>query len=133
MTTQESIANTDEARRTAVRERKSTADGRFVYAVRTTGVYCRPSCPSRRAKRENVVFYEENREAVAAGFRACKRCRPDEISTSQKNAAAVAAACERLETAEVESALDDLARDAGLSRFHFHRLFKEIVGMTPKQ
>jgi AraC family transcriptional regulator of adaptative response/methylated-DNA-[protein]-cysteine methyltransferase len=126
-------AGTDEARWLAVSERNSAVDGAFVYAVRTTGVYCRPSCPSRRAKRANVAFYEANHDAEAAGFRPCKRCRPNEISAAGLNAIAVATACERLESAEVEPSLDDLAKAAGFSKFYFQRVFKEIVGMTPKQ
>ncbi len=125
--------DTDEARWRAACERDAAVDGTFVFAVKTTGVYCRPSCPSKRATRENVCFFELNREAEAAGFRPCKRCRPNEISTAQSHALAVEAACRRLETGEFEPSLDELARDAGLSRFHFHRVFKQIVGMTPKQ
>ena len=123
----------DQSRWRAVSERSAEADGTFVFAVTTTGVYCRPSCPAKRAKHEHVRFFDLNREAEAAGFRPCKRCRPNEISTAQGHALAVEAACRRLETAEVEPSLDALAREAGLSRFHFHRLFKEIVGATPKQ
>jgi AraC family transcriptional regulator of adaptative response/methylated-DNA-[protein]-cysteine methyltransferase len=95
--------------------------------------FCRPSCPSRRAKRENVAFFESNSEAESAGYRACLRCRPNEMSTATRNALAVEVACRRLETAEVEPSLEDLASEAGMSKFHFHRIFKQIVGMTPKQ
>ncbi len=123
---------TDEARWQAVQARDAEADGLFVYGVLTTGVYCRPSCASRGAKRENVRFYRLHAEAEAAGLRPCKRCRPNEISTVQRNAQLVEAACRLLETAEAEPGLDALAAGAGLSRFHFHRIFKEVTGVTPK-
>ena len=133
MTGQMLKTDTDQGRWEAVVERNAEADGEFVFAVKTTGVYCRPSCPSRRAKRENVSFFDANRAAEAAGYRPCKRCRPNEASVAQRNALAIEAACRRLETVEIEPSLDDLVNEAGLSRYHFHRVFKEIVGMTPKQ
>lgn len=123
----------DRMRWKAVCKRNAAFDDSFVFAVRTTGVYCRPSCPSRRAKRENVIFFAANRMAEAAGFRPCKRCRPGETSTAQRNVDIVETACRRLETAEIEPSLNDLATEAGFSRFYFHPVFREIVGMTPKQ
>ena len=99
---------TDEARWMAVLRRDPQADGHFLYSVRTTGVYCRPSCASRRARRENVRFHRTPSEAEAAGFRPCRRCRP-------------AARC-----------WTRLAPAAGMSRFHFHRVFKAVAGVTPK-
>ena len=123
---------TDEARWQAVERRDRAADGEFYYSVLTTGVYCRPSCASRLARRENVAFHATCAAAEAAGFRPCKRCRPNETAAADRHAAAVARACRLIEEAEEAPSLDALARTAGLSRFHFHRLFKAITGVTPK-
>jgi methylphosphotriester-DNA--protein-cysteine methyltransferase len=123
---------TDESRWQAVQSREAAADGRFVYAVATTGVYCRPTCSSRPARRENVSFYRAPADAEAAGFRACKRCRPDGRPPTEMRMEAVARACRLIEEAEEPPSLEDLARTAGVSRFHFHRVFKEIVGVTPR-
>jgi AraC family transcriptional regulator of adaptative response/methylated-DNA-[protein]-cysteine methyltransferase len=112
--------------------RNKEADGTFVYSVRTTGVYCRPSCASRLARPENVRFHGTCAEAEQAGFRPCKRCRPDRAQPQEDGIAAVAAACRSLQTDGEVPSLEKLARDAGLSTFHFHRLFKKIVGLTPK-
>lgn len=101
----------------------------FVYAVATTGVYCRPDCPSRRAKRENVRFFDTNGDAEAAGFRACLRCRPTE---ADRAAELVARACRTIEAAEETPTLATLAEEAGLSPFHFHRVFKARTGLTPR-
>lgn len=116
----------------AVCARDGEQDGSFVFAVVTTGVYCRPSCPARRPLRRNVRFFALGREAESAGFRPCKRCRPNEISKAQRDAAAVAEACRALEAAETPPALADLAHGAGLSPYHFHRIFKAHTGLTPK-
>jgi AraC family transcriptional regulator of adaptative response/methylated-DNA-[protein]-cysteine methyltransferase len=123
---------TDEARSEAVTSREASADGAFVYAVATNGVYCRPSCAARPARRHNVSFYRKAADAEAAGFRACKRCRPDGRSPAEMRAEAVACACRLIDEAEEAPSLDDLAAAAGVSRFYFHRMFKEIVGVTPK-
>lgn len=125
-------ASTDDHRWEAVRRRDVLADGQFFYSVRTTGVYCRPSCASRIARRENVAFHETREAAERAGFRPCKRCRPDQPSLNQQYARRIAAACRRIETANVAPSLAALAAGAGLSRFHFHRVFKAITGVTPK-
>lgn len=115
----------------AVKARDATSDGMFVYAVATTGVYCRPSCGARRAKRENVSFYASWREAESAGFRACKRCKPN---GSGKNAMVeiVREACRFIETAERAPSLAELAARCGLSPSHFHRVFQAQTGVTPK-
>lgn len=116
----------------AVMERDRHADGRFVYSVRTTGVYCRPSCGARLARPENVRFHATPAEAVQAGFRPCKRCRPDQWPETDRHTELVTAACRALENAEVIPTLKDLAQQAGLSPFHFHRLFKGVTGVTPR-
>lgn len=116
----------------AVVARDRAFDGLFVFSVATTGVYCRPSCPARRAKRENVAFHETWQAAEAAGFRACRRCRPREASQHETDTARVAAACRRIEEAEEVPSLTELAAEAALSPFHFHRVFKAITGVTPK-
>jgi AraC family transcriptional regulator of adaptative response/methylated-DNA-[protein]-cysteine methyltransferase len=123
---------TDETRWQAVMAKDKSADGRFFFSVRTTGVYCRPSCPARLARRENVAFHETCDAAEAAGFRACKRCRPRQASQSERDAALVARACEMIESAEQAPRLADLAAVLGLSPFHFHRVFKAVTGITPK-
>lgn len=117
---------------TAVEARDARFDGTFYYAVSTTGVYCRPSCASRRAKRENVSFHATIEAAEAAGFRPCKRCKPNEASQHARYAAKVAEACRRIEQADEPPTLDDLARAAGFSAFHFQRIFKAVTGVTPK-
>jgi AraC family transcriptional regulator of adaptative response/methylated-DNA-[protein]-cysteine methyltransferase len=124
--------STEEQRWTAVMRRDAGAEGTFYYAVRTTGVYCRPTCPSRRAHRENVSFYSSCAAAEQAGFRPCRRCRPDETAPAAQRTAAIAAACRSLENAIETPSLETLARAAGMSRFHFHRLFKAVTGLTPK-
>jgi AraC family transcriptional regulator, regulatory protein of adaptative response / methylated-DNA-[protein]-cysteine methyltransferase len=122
----------DAERWQAVVARDAAADRRFFYSVRTTGVYCRPSCAARLPRRENVRFHESCAAAEAAGFRPCKRCRPNEASHAERQAAAVAKACRLIEEAEETPALDALARASGLSRYHFHRVFKATTGLTPK-
>ncbi len=122
----------DAERWAAVLRRDPQADGKFIYSVRTTGVYCRPSCPSRHALRENVSFHESSAAAEQAGFRPCKRCRPNEAGLDVKHAAAVAKACRLIETADELPDLASLAHAAGMSPFHFHRVFKKATGVTPK-
>lgn len=128
-----SIPTAHDPRWQSVLARDASADGRFVYAVRSTGVYCRPSCPSRGAKPENVTFYAAPVDAEAAGFRACLRCHPKGQSPAQANAAIVAEACRLIEAAEAPPRLDDLARRVGMSAHHFHRQFKAITGLTPRE
>jgi len=124
--------NTDEGRWSAVTVRDGSQDGAFYYAVRTTGVYCRPSCGARLPRRENVSFYESTGAARAAGFRPCKRCRPDEPPRAAREAAWVAQACRMIEGAEEAPTLEHLAARIGLSPHHFHRIFKSVTGVTPK-
>ncbi|MBO0752286.1 MAG: bifunctional DNA-binding transcriptional regulator/O6-methylguanine-DNA methyltransferase Ada [Bradyrhizobiaceae bacterium] len=116
----------------AVLSRNAAADGSFVYAVKTTGVYCRPSCPSRAPKRGNVTFYDTAADAEAAGYRACRRCKPDGRSLAEATADAVAKACRLIENAQAMPKLEELAASAGLSPFHFHRQFKAVTGLTPR-
>jgi AraC family transcriptional regulator, regulatory protein of adaptative response / methylated-DNA-[protein]-cysteine methyltransferase len=122
----------DDTRWNAVQRRDPAADGAFVYSVASTGVYCRPSCPSRPKRRERVAFHADAAAAERAGFRACRRCAPNGPSLSERRAAAVAAACRLIDAAEETPDLDTLAAAAGMSRFHFHRVFKDATGLTPK-
>lgn len=113
-----------------VQARDKAADETFVLAVKTTGVFCRPSCSARQPRPENVLFFATPAEAVAAGFRAYKRCRPTEAAPS--HAEAVARACNNIETAEEMPTLEALAGQAGLSAHHFHRVFRAATGVTPR-
>lgn len=122
----------DELRWEALLRRDKHADGVFYYSVKTTGVYCRPSCASRPALRKNVRFHASCEEAEQAGFRACKRCRPNSPGLAEQHAATVARACRLIEAGDEIPNLDALAEAAGMSRFHFHRVFKNITGVTPK-
>jgi AraC family transcriptional regulator, regulatory protein of adaptative response / methylated-DNA-[protein]-cysteine methyltransferase len=116
----------------AVRAHDATQDGQFFYSVKTTGVYCRPGCASRQPLRKNVTFYATTVEAEAAGFRACKRCRPNEGSQADRHIAAVERACALIRERDTLPNLDELASAAGISRYHFHRVFKQITGATPR-
>ena len=122
----------DAMRWNAVVARDKACDGRFYYSVASTGIYCRPSCASRLAKRSNVAFYETCAQAEAAGFRPCKRCKPDQPISERQYAEKIAHACRLIETAEAAPKLESLATAVNLSPFHFHRIFKSIVGVTPK-
>jgi len=123
----------DEEKWQAIEHRLSQADGTFVYAVKTTGIYCRPSCPSRIPKRENVVFFSDHTEAENAGFRPCKRCEPNSASARDNDIRKVRQACEVMKQSGNFPVLDDLAKAVGLSRSHFHKIFREALGVTPKQ
>ena len=112
--------------------RSAAADGRFFYSVRTTGVYCRPSCAARQARPENVRFHRTREDAEAAGFRPCKRCKPDQPSLLEQHAAKVTAACRLMDASPEAPALEALAALAGMSPFHFHRVFKATTGLTPR-
>jgi AraC family transcriptional regulator, regulatory protein of adaptative response / methylated-DNA-[protein]-cysteine methyltransferase len=112
----------------ALRDR--TFDGQFYYAVKTTGVYCRPSCAARKAKPENVSSYASCEDAERAGFRPCKRCKPNEPSLAARHAAKVAEICRGIETAIQIPSLNEMASRAGMSAYHFHRLFKAVTTVT---
>lgn len=116
----------------AVVARDAKADGTFFYSVATTGVYCRPSCAARLARPENVQFHATRDQAERAGFRPCKRCRPDQPPLAATHAAKIAAVCRLIETADTVPGLARLADLAGLSTYHFHRVFKATTGLTPK-
>jgi len=123
--------HTDEDRWQAVLNRDASADGQFVFAVQTTGIFCRPSCRARHALRQNVCFYPDTNAAEAAGFRPCKRCQPDALAPEQQKIDKVAYACRLLEQ-EAPVTLDALALAVAVSPYHFHRMFKSVTGMTPK-
>ena len=122
----------DDPRWARVVARDKTADGQFWYSVSTTGVYCRPSCPSRTANPGNVVLHPTLASAKATGFRPCRRCNPDGPSSEVENAALVAQACRMIEQSVDAPSLDELADTIGLSPSHFHRVFKAATGLTPK-
>jgi AraC family transcriptional regulator of adaptative response/methylated-DNA-[protein]-cysteine methyltransferase len=123
--------DTDAARWQAIVQRDRAADGVFVYSVRTTGVYCRPCCGARLPRRENVRFHAAPAEAERAGFRPCRRCKPNEAVEGREREA-VTRACRLIETASEVPSLGNLAAAVGMSPHSFHRLFKRITGVTPK-
>ncbi len=131
------IRTVDDPRWAAVSARSRAADGTFYYAVRTTGVYCRPSCGARLARPENVTFHDTREDAEAAGFRPCKRCRPDEAPLSEQRRSKVIEACriieQALETGDPIPQLGELSERVGVSRYYFHRLFREQTGLTPRE
>lgn len=122
---------TPESRWAAVLDRNPSAEGHFFYAVTTTGIFCRPTCSSRRPRPENVRFFADTAAAQAAGFRPCQRCQP--TAAEPPHTAAIRHACGRITHAEQEPTLADLAAEAGLSHYHFQRVFKKVVGISPKQ
>lgn len=128
----DSQSSTDEQRWSAVLHRDRNADGRFLYSVKTTGVYCRPSCSARRALRENVAFHSSCEEAERLGYRACKRCRPREAGLAREPIAGVVKACREIEGNPEVPNLKALSQLSGLSPFHFQRVFKAVTGVTPK-
>jgi AraC family transcriptional regulator of adaptative response/methylated-DNA-[protein]-cysteine methyltransferase len=128
----QAAATVDDPRWAAVVARDPTADGKFFYSVKTTGVYCRPSCAARAARPENIEFHLTAADAERAGFRPCKRCKPDQPPRAERHAARVAELCRLIETAETVPSLEELANHAGLSPHHLHRLFKAVTGLTPK-
>ncbi|MFN2609086.1 MAG: bifunctional DNA-binding transcriptional regulator/O6-methylguanine-DNA methyltransferase Ada [Acidimicrobiales bacterium] len=123
----------DDARWSAVAARDATVDGVFLYAVRSTRVFCRPSCPSRRPRRENVEFFSTPAAASAAGFRPCRRCRPESMAADRPTNRVVVAACRALEAADPPPDLAALAVAVGRSPQHLQRLFTRVVGVSPRR
>ena len=126
------VATTSDPRWAAIVARDPKADGSFFYSVKTTGVYCRPSCAARLARPENVRFHATCEDAERAGFRPCKRCKPDQPVLAMQYAEKVTQACRIIEESEQVPGLEDLAKRVGLSKYHFHRVFKQVTGLTPK-
>jgi AraC family transcriptional regulator, regulatory protein of adaptative response / methylated-DNA-[protein]-cysteine methyltransferase len=122
----------DDPRWARIVARDKMADGHLWYSVSSTGVYCRPSCPSRMANPQNVQLHDTLESAKATGFRPCRRCNPDGTSVEAENAALVARACRMIEDREEEPLLEELADAVGRSPSYFHRLFKATTGVTPK-
>ena len=114
----------------AFMRRDRSWDGRIIGAVTTTGIYCKPSCPARRPKREHVIFYSSTDEARAAGFRSCMRCKPDEVGRDRD---AVAKAVKLIERAEEAPSLGELAETVGYAPHHFQRIFKRDLGVSPAE
>ena len=125
-------ATENDARWKAVVAHDRQADGTFYYSVDTTGVYCRPSCASRRANPKHVRFHRTTAEAERAGFRPCQRCKPDQPPLEQIHAAKIAEICRVIESEEQTPGLAALAKRAGLSPYYFHRVFKAVTGVTPR-
>lgn len=121
----------DESRWQAVETRDNRADEQFVFAVKTTGICCRPSCSARHPLRKNVLFFENVAAAVDAGFRPCKRCQPDKPAPEQQRIDRITEACRILEASSEPIVLAELAARVAMSPFHFHRLFKQVTGLTP--
>ena len=126
-------ATLQDSRWASVLTRDPEADGVFFYSVQTTGVYCRPSCAARLPRPENVAFHATSQDAEGAGFRPCKRCKPEQLSLNERRASIVAEACRSIEGASQALTLQQLATAAHLSPFHFQRLFRATLGLTPKQ
>lgn len=117
----------------AVEARDRAADGRLVYAVRSTGIYCRPSCPSRRPRRDNVTFFATPAAAVAAGFRACRRCHPDQDAATSTERAVARARAHLDAHPDARVSLAELAGVAGMSAGHLQRSFKRVIGVSPRE
>src|SRR5437868_866028 len=117
----------------AVESKDAAFDGLFVFAVTSTGVYCRPSCPSRRARRDRVQFFRLPEGAERAGFRSCKRCKPDAAPSPDPHVELVRKACRIIESRQPAPGLDELSTELGISQFHLQRVFKRIAGVTPRQ
>ncbi len=131
MTSDMIVDESHEARWAAMKARDKSYDGTFICAVLTTRIYCRVGCPARLPRPENVRFFATAKDAIRAGFRACKRCKPDADHSNAAHTAAIAKACKAMEDAEAGVSFDEVAAGVGMSRFHFHRVFREIMGVTP--
>jgi AraC family transcriptional regulator of adaptative response/methylated-DNA-[protein]-cysteine methyltransferase len=116
----------------ALKSRQTDTDSDYFYAVRTTGVYCLPSCPARLPRPEHVRFFTTCDEAELAGFRPCKRCKPTQLSLEKRHATLMQSACRMIEASETLPTLNELAARCGFSACHFQRLFKRCIGVTPK-
>ncbi|MGI8924172.1 MAG: bifunctional DNA-binding transcriptional regulator/O6-methylguanine-DNA methyltransferase Ada [Fimbriimonadales bacterium] len=127
-----SQATEQDPRWQAVLNRDSAFDGEFYYSVKTTGVYCKPSCAARPAKPEHVGFHLKREDAERAGFRPCKRGKPDQPPMAEQYAAKIAGICRLIGSQDEIATLDELARAADMSPYYFHRIFKSITGVTPK-
>ncbi|WAO84459.1 HTH araC/xylS-type domain-containing protein [Fusarium falciforme] len=134
-----SLFEDDESRWQAVVSRNANADGFFVYAVRTTKIFCRPICKARLARRANVSFFATGVDAQEAGFRACKRCKPEVAGLMPEEVAVrkirdfVQQRAEKKDDTEARLSLSQMAKQTGLSKWHFHRVFKKCVGVTPTE
>ena len=126
-------ATKNDPRWKSIVNRDASGDGEFYYSVKTTGVYCRPSCAARLARPENVQYHLTCEDAEKAGFRPCKRCKPNQAAAANQNAQKIAKACRLIDQSEETPALGELAKYAGLSVYHFHRTFKAITGLTPRE
>jgi AraC family transcriptional regulator, regulatory protein of adaptative response / methylated-DNA-[protein]-cysteine methyltransferase len=131
-TPKSTLSVADDPRWARIVARDKTADGQLWYSVSTTGVYCRPSCPSRLANPKNVQLHDSLESAKATGFRPCMRCNPEGLSAEAGNAVLVAKACRVIEESEEEPSLEELADVIGRSPSYFHRVFKATTGLTPK-
>jgi AraC family transcriptional regulator of adaptative response/methylated-DNA-[protein]-cysteine methyltransferase len=132
-TEQRETATLNDPRWASIVARDPEADGTFYYSVKTTGVYCRPSCAARLARPENVSFHTTCADAEQAGFRPCKRCKPDQLPRVEQYATKVTEACRIIEELENVPSLEELASRVGVSAYHFHRVFKQITGLTPRE
>ncbi|MCS3903606.1 AraC family transcriptional regulator of adaptative response/methylated-DNA-[protein]-cysteine methyltransferase [Methylohalomonas lacus] len=130
--TPQNTTTENDPRWAAVVDRDRAADGQFYYAVRTTGIYCRPSCPARTARPENVEFHATRADAERAGYRPCKRCRPEQPALHEQHAQTVAALCHYIESMTTPPTLAELGRRAGLSPWHLQRVFRAVTGLSPK-
>ena len=129
-----SVFETENSRWTAILSRDPLADGKFVYCVKTTRIYCRPVCKARLARRSNVTFLDDSNAAESNGFRPCKRCKP-ELETYNPRSEKISKACATILASALqgkEKTLRDLAAEAELTQSHFHRIFKSVMGVTPK-
>ncbi|WP_255441908.1 bifunctional transcriptional activator/DNA repair enzyme AdaA [Corallococcus sp. Z5C101001] len=125
--------STENERWIAVVARDVRAEDAFVYVMSSSRIFCRPTCTARRPVRRQIRFFSTREEAVAAGYRACRRCKPDAESLLRQHQLLIQQACQLLEQTEGPVSLEFIARRVGLSRFYFHRLFKRYVGVTPKE